>query len=199
MDKRAVASIKAKQMNPSLCWKCIHAVPTSTCGCEWSMDHQPVEGWIAEVTNNEPDSYYYTSPYPTYHVYECPKFKESGKGRPMKDALDKNVRGLGLAVVKRALDDYRELYADYYHRKQHNVTRRKLYGLHGNVHLYGIRTSDEYLADMRHRLKVIRKDLRSEWMNSISDIDCVWAYKKLMKNVRLDERYKFTDVRKGAR
>lgn len=41
------------KITPSLCWSCKNAVPKIRdgkyiCGCSWSKDFQPVEGWTAE-------------------------------------------------------------------------------------------------------------------------------------------------------
>lgn len=63
-------------INATICWHCKNAVPipsaahpgTYTCGCNWSIYGQPVQGWIAFEAQRE----YYTGP--SYNVRNCPEF-----------------------------------------------------------------------------------------------------------------------------
>lgn len=187
-EAERIEAIKAKkQFMPTLCWKCIHAVPDDALGtgCSWSRELKPVEGWNAFQANTEEDSYYPPSR-PVYHVLYCPQFVEQTKTPPMQTAQEKNVRGLALAVIRRAADDLADKYGEYYRRKQHNVTRMQLYGYHGYQNLYGHRTSEEEFDFLAKEIKAIRKDMMGEWMNTLSDINTKALYYDILKKVRED-------------
>ena len=49
------------------CWDCIHAVPDGTHGCSWSINLEPVEGWVAEVSEGNQKS---------WNILHCPLFKD---------------------------------------------------------------------------------------------------------------------------
>lgn len=56
----------SKFKKSSLCWDCANAL----CGCDWSRDFKPVEGWEAKfspATKNKVES---------YHVISCPQFEK---------------------------------------------------------------------------------------------------------------------------
>ena len=59
----------------TLCWECKNA----TCGCSWSREFRPVEGWVA--TKIKASS---THPYETYSVIECPNFVRDSYNEGLK-------------------------------------------------------------------------------------------------------------------
>lgn len=70
---------KNKTSSDTICWHCKHAVPKIedgkyTKGCEWSIKHEPVPGWITNacVDYRYPNGKIVKS----YSVKSCPKFKE---------------------------------------------------------------------------------------------------------------------------
>ena len=62
---------KEKKRKETLCWTCKNAV----CGCSWSKDFTPVEGWEAIPTkvrgNIEIDEWL-----DSYLVVKCPRYEE---------------------------------------------------------------------------------------------------------------------------
>lgn len=71
---------KAKtHKKPSLCWKCKNAVPSATCGCSWSRDAVPVDGWEAEKHTGKRQSNEDYGVYESYNVKSCPKFEKDNK------------------------------------------------------------------------------------------------------------------------
>lgn len=54
----------------TLCWKC------SNMNCSWMRRTEPVNGWNAESTVISQSDYPDT---PSFHVFECPEFKEGKK------------------------------------------------------------------------------------------------------------------------
>lgn len=51
----------------TLCWDCARAV----CGCTWSREFIPVNGWMAEETKLKVKNGDYVT---SYHVISCPEF-----------------------------------------------------------------------------------------------------------------------------
>ena len=58
----------------TLCWRCRHAVPSASTGCNWSRRFVPVEGWTAEKHQQKQSG----SVYETYCVISCPLFQKDG-------------------------------------------------------------------------------------------------------------------------
>lgn len=91
---------KGKKIPLSLCERCVHAVPSATTGCEWSEYGIPVDGWTV-FQFDDPELNRTRN-----RVMLCPKFSE--EGRETLDAPFENFRALGIAIVTRAVVDYRE-------------------------------------------------------------------------------------------
>ena len=54
----------------NICWDCQKAV----CGCNWSRNFTPVEGWEAELIEYQPWDTNDSHPHTTYHITKCPEF-----------------------------------------------------------------------------------------------------------------------------
>ena len=60
-------------MSNTLCWRCKNAVPSQNCGCSWSKEFKPVEGWTAERKNLNIS---HGKAIESYAVIKCPKFEK---------------------------------------------------------------------------------------------------------------------------
>ncbi len=61
--------------NETLCWNCINAVPSLKCGCSWSREFKPVQGWTAEEAEMRMGTYNEKT-VTSYLVLKCPEFKK---------------------------------------------------------------------------------------------------------------------------
>lgn len=96
--------------DPTLCWDC--ALATRPWACPWVGKGNPVSGWMARETVVSKKS----SPYASYHVLTCPKFKRDSHLGGMLDheevrhkvKLDdgSDVENLAEAIVQRAVEDW---------------------------------------------------------------------------------------------
>lgn len=60
-------------MSDTLCWSCKNAVPSQNCGCNWSREFKPVEGWTAERRDLKISR---GKTVESYLVVKCPKFEK---------------------------------------------------------------------------------------------------------------------------
>lgn len=66
------------RLPPTLCWRCKNAVPKRrrdeyVRGCEWSISHEPVEGWEAIPTMLK--NAHVRANANSFVVIRCPKFE----------------------------------------------------------------------------------------------------------------------------
>ena len=94
-----------------LCVRCGHAVPSADgiCGCPWSLDLLPVDGWTARRVLHPP----YRKgglPIESFEVIKCPLFIPDVPfdGR---SADDDGMRKLAYAIVLQAVKDWKALCA----------------------------------------------------------------------------------------
>lgn len=78
----------------SLCQMCQNAVPTYECGCSWSRDFQPVNGWTAVPTRLKDTDDGEEVAFSSFCVMECPEFLADGAPRKSVEpiVLEKPVR-----------------------------------------------------------------------------------------------------------
>lgn len=78
----------------SLCQMCQNAVPTYECGCSWSRDFQPVNGWTAVPTRLKDTEDGEEVAFSSFCVMECPEFLADGAPRKSVEpiVLEKPVR-----------------------------------------------------------------------------------------------------------
>lgn len=96
--------------DPTLCWDCVLA--TKPWACPWVGRREPVKGWLARETVVNKKS----SPFSSYHVLTCPKFKRDShcggllphEETPHKLSVDDNdcMAILAEAIVERAVEDW---------------------------------------------------------------------------------------------
>lgn len=63
----------------SICWRCRNAAPMTedeeyVCGCSWSIEGIPVDGWVAV------ESFWSNGTHYSWRVVECPKFTADEEG-----------------------------------------------------------------------------------------------------------------------
>lgn len=160
------------EMHESLCWSCANAVPSQHTGCTWSLDLEPVEGWVAEdVTHkyiarmNDRDI---EADKRTYNVYECPQFRSDCKATDRQTSISKKgLAKLGVAIIKRACDDLTDDYNEVlhaYHRKY--ISKKKV--KRDEVEYF----TEKCLSHMRF--------FRSDYFMELSELNGEWLAKKVL-------------------
>lgn len=72
--------MKGIYTTPTLCWRCVNAVPDGERGCSWSREFKPVDGWDAEPTLVRAKygafDHHKTGFIESFQVKACPEFEE---------------------------------------------------------------------------------------------------------------------------
>lgn len=67
------------QSRANICFRCQKAI----CGCSWSREFVPVDGWTAEPVILKG----FGKDVPSYHITACPEFVEDEPRTPEKNEL----------------------------------------------------------------------------------------------------------------
>lgn len=107
-----------ERRDPSLCWYCANAVPSRQTGCNWSRNFEPVDGWVADMTDkhhrNELGSSYVAQGKHAYLVRECPEFIPDTKEFHKATAShEEGLNALALDVIKYAVTDFIPRYSEF--------------------------------------------------------------------------------------
>ena len=90
---------------PTLCWKCLNAVPTATSGCSWSRDLVPVPGSVAEKHQQKSNG----SIYEAYCVDYCPEFQKDSKVPEQICKNDEACMSLAVIILQKQMERYRQV------------------------------------------------------------------------------------------
>lgn len=160
----------------TLCWSCIHAVPSQGYGCEWSRHGKPVDGWTAEESEI---STWVKSTDKSYSVKACPQYEpDDGEQRLIDDETP--MRTLGVEIIKRAAQDYvTELEKEKKRREMDAalLLKRRMYKSK-YPNLYGYDNTDGELKKLEHFFK-------SQYAEGLSDLNCKYIQRKIKQECGL--------------
>lgn len=119
--------VKKVKIKPSLCWSCKNAVPKIRngkyiCGCSWSKDFQPVEGWTAEKDVKGENG---GNRMESWNVLDCPEYeKDVPDGSICTDDISDDTY---VSVAERMLESQMHRYRNALEKYARYCRKKDLY------------------------------------------------------------------------